>query len=278
VARDGKTVTARTEDEPRVLVFVDILGFESITRDIHVRVQDYPPDAHGFTGSGTTELQGRFVRFSNVLDRHVFNEGFTGGVQAMLFSDCAFLVYQNSLRATVGASDLMRRFITRGVPVRMGLGKGTFYDLEYMTTTTAAESRVVSKSRFYGTAVVNAHTAESCGGKGMRIFLHKSLEEDLSVIRQPARPMKLRHALQDIRYELDYLYDQQPAGAKVSADDKDRELFAKVALLKNPTWSKRVLRQYTETHAAMNRMRKGRNRKRVAVHRLPCNAPHGTVW
>ena len=50
-----------------------------------MRVEDYPPDERGFTGSGTTELQGRFVRFSNVLDRHVFQEGFSGGVQAMLF-------------------------------------------------------------------------------------------------------------------------------------------------------------------------------------------------
>ena len=271
-------MTAQTEDEPRVLVFVDILGFEAITREIRVRVEDYPRDKHGFTGSGTTELQGRFVRFSNVLDRHVFNEGSTGGVQAMLFSDCAFLVYENSLRATLAASDLMRCFITRGVPVRMGLGKGTFYDMEYMTITTAAQSRVVSKSRFYGTAVVNAHAAESCGGKGMRIFLHQSLEEDLSPVRQRVRPLKLRRAFKGVRYELDYLYEEQPAGAEPSADEKDRQLFAKVALLKNPAWPKRVLRQYTETHAAMNRMRKEHSRKRVAAHRLPCNAPHGTFW
>jgi hypothetical protein len=91
-------VTIRTEDEPRVLVFVDILGFEAITREIGVRVEDYPRDNRGFTGSGTTELQGRFARFSNVLDRHVFNEGFTGGVQAMLFSDCLF----SSMRTQCG--------------------------------------------------------------------------------------------------------------------------------------------------------------------------------
>ena len=57
---------------------MDILGFEAITREIRVRVEDYPPDERGLTGSGTTELQGRFVRFSNVLDRHVFEEGLSG--------------------------------------------------------------------------------------------------------------------------------------------------------------------------------------------------------
>ncbi len=61
MASDGGTATGRIEDEPRILVFVDILGFEAITREIRVRVEDYPRDEHGFSGSGTTELQGRFV-------------------------------------------------------------------------------------------------------------------------------------------------------------------------------------------------------------------------
>jgi hypothetical protein len=137
---------------------------------------------------------------------------------------------------------------------------------------------VISKSRFYGTAVVNAHAAQSCGGKGMRIFLHESLEEDLSHVRKRVRPMKLQRAFKSVRYELDYLHRQESAGAKPSEDEKDRELFAKVALLKNPAWPKSVLRQYVDTHAAMNRMRKEHSRKRVAAYRLPCNAPHGTIW
>jgi hypothetical protein len=270
-------VTAKTEDEPRVLLFVDILGFEAITREIRVRVEDYPPDEHGFTGSGTTELQGRFVRFSNVLDRHVFEEGLSGGVQAMLFSDCAFLVYENALRAALAAASLMRCFISRCVPVRIGLGKGTFYDVEYATSTTADQSRVVSRSRFYGTAVIHAHAAEQCGGKGMRIFLHRSLDEDLPLVRNRLRPMKLRRPLKGVNYELDYLYEEGPALEKPSADEQDRGLFAKVALLKNPAWPKKVLRQYAETFAAMNRMRRANGRKGVAAHRLPCNAPHGTI-
>lgn len=270
-------MTQRPEDEPHVLVFVDILGFEAITREIRVRVEDYPLDERGFTGSGTTELQGRFARFSNVLDRHVFDEAFRGGVQALLFSDCGFLVYENSLRAALAARDLMRCFITQGVPVRIGLGKGTFYDLEYKTTTTAEPSRVVSTSRFYGTAVVNAHAAERCGGKGMRIFLHESLEDDLSIIGQRVCALELRRTFRSVRYELDYLYAQEPIGAELSEDEKDRELFAQVALLKNPVWPKRVLRHYTETHAALNRMRRTHGRKRITGDRLPSNATHDTV-
>jgi len=70
-------------------------------------------------------------------------ESLSGGVQAMLFSDCGFLVYENALRATLAAVSLMRAFIRRGVPVRMGIGKRTFYDMEYTTTTPADQSRVV---------------------------------------------------------------------------------------------------------------------------------------
>ena len=38
-----------------------------------------------------------------------------------------------------------------------------------------------------------------------------------------------------------------------------------------------MLRQYSETFAALNRMRKANGRKRVAAHRLPTNAPYGTI-
>jgi hypothetical protein len=51
----------------------------------------------------------------------------------VLFSDCGFLVYENSLRATLGTCDRMRCFITRGVP-GLASAKGTFYDMEYTTT------------------------------------------------------------------------------------------------------------------------------------------------
>jgi hypothetical protein len=271
-------MTARDEDAPRVLIFADILGFEQMTREIRVRVEDYPADEHGFTGSGTTELQGRFVRFSNVLDRHVFEESLNVGVQAMLFSDCGFFVYENALRAALAAASLMRAFITRGVPVRMGLGKGTFYDMEYETNATGRESHVVSKSRFYGTAVIHAHAAEQCGGKGMRIFLHRSLEEDLDLIRHRLHPMRLRRPLKDVNYELDYLHERGPISEQPPTEERDRNLFAKVALLKNPAWPKKILRQYDETFAALNRMRRVNSRKRVATHRLPTNAPHGTIW
>jgi hypothetical protein len=114
---------ARPEDQPRTLIFVDILGFAAITNLHRVRVQSYGPDEHGFRGSSTTEMSDRINRFNNVLDRCVFGETQKGGIQAMLFSDCAFLVFETSLRAAVVAAGLMREFISHSVPVRMALEK-----------------------------------------------------------------------------------------------------------------------------------------------------------
>jgi len=77
-----KKKTARPEDEPKTLVLVDILGFEAITNLHQVRVQDFRRDKRGFSGSSTTEMSNRINRFNNVLDRCVFEETLTGGIQA----------------------------------------------------------------------------------------------------------------------------------------------------------------------------------------------------
>lgn len=70
----------------------------------------------------------------------------------------------------------------------------------------------------------------------MRIFLHRSLEEDLALIRHRLSPMKLHRPLKDVNCELDYLHPEGPVGEQRPAEERDRDLFAKVALLKNPAW------------------------------------------
>lgn len=145
-------------------------------------------------------MQNRLNRFNSVLDRCVFEETINGGIQAMLFSDCAFLVLDNSLRAAVVAAELMRNFIKRGVPVRMGLAKGTFYDIEYSATTDRGPV-TVSKSRFIGTAVIGAHGAEQCGEKGMRILLDRSLVPELDFIRKRVKTLPLKKVKRGVAWE-----------------------------------------------------------------------------
>ena len=64
----------------------------------------------------------------------------------MFFSDCTFLNPENSLRAALIATDLMREFIKTSVPVRMGLGKGTLDSFGYSTDTVARSLWTASAS------------------------------------------------------------------------------------------------------------------------------------
>jgi hypothetical protein len=263
-----------SEDQPRSLIYVDVLGFAATTIECKVRVRNFQHEETGFSGASTTEMQGRINRFNTVLDQCVWEESNYGGIQAMLFSDCAFIVFDNSVRAADIARNLMRQFIKRGVAVRMGIGKGTFYDIEYLTKTDAGNVPV-SKSRFIGTAVINAHAAEQCGGKGMRIFLDSSVEEDLQHIQ---RRLLLPVPLKSVKWELDYLHEPRPMAEQAKVEADDRELFEKVARMKNPAWPENVQVQYTETLDAMNRMRITNSRKPVDLNTLRYGGPADTIW
>jgi hypothetical protein len=274
---ENEEKSAKAEDKPQTLIFVDILGFTAITNQYRVRVQEWYDEASGFSGASTTEIQGRINRFNTVMDKCVIEERLYGGVQAMLFSDCAFLVFDTSLRAALIAVSLMRSFILYGVPVRMGLGKGTFYNIEHSTTTNV-RNVTVSKSRFIGTAVVLAHAAEQCGGKGMRIFLDASLDDDLAIVRQRIKTMPLSKPLNGVKWELDFLNESKPIGKEPEVEASDRELFTKVARMKDPESTRRVQLQYTETLKAMNRMRKANSRKPVRLNKLEYGGPVNSFW
>lgn len=189
-----------------------------------------------------------------------------GGITAMLFSDCAFLNPGGSLRAALIATDLMREFIKAGVPVRMGIGKGTFYPFGY-STDTGADSMLVSKSRFLGTAVVRAHAAERCGGKGMRIFVHPKVD-DLDFSHSDFKVLKLLKVFKAAKWELDYLHGPRPAQEKPTVDAADRNLFSRVAAMKDPKTKLAIRKQYIDTLKALNRMRAAQGRRPVYLRGL----------
>jgi hypothetical protein len=267
----NEQLTARPEDEARILLFVDILGFAEITKYYRYRVQDSRDEGTHRSYSRTTEIQRQINCFNRILDTNISELAVCGGTQAMLFSDCAYLVFSKevrndhpSMRTGRVATDLMREFIKNHVPVRMGIGKGTFYDMEYLTTTNG--KLITSKSRFIGTAVVHAYEAErceslqpeQCGGKGLRIFIHESAEEDLSDMGRHLRtPQGYKH----VKWELDYLYDPRPIREADEVEKHDRELYDNIMSMNAPQLSDGARFQYCETIAALNRMRVRNNRK-----------------
>lgn len=251
----------RPEDEPRTLIFVDMLGFAQLVRRNPTRIVDHGPDDQGFTGSGTTAMQSRVVRFQRILEHVLSQQTFEGGASAMIFSDCAYIDVQTSLRAARVAVDLMLLFNKADVPVRIGLGRGTFYGFKYSVDLSGND--MVSKALFAGTAVIFAHDAEACGAKGCRILLHPSSEEDLRRVgshpRLVALPEKLKH---DVGTELCYLPDDIDDFGQQPYEDRDLQIIRHVRQMEadsEPMDDKHRV-QYTETHAAIDRMR-------TAMHR-----------
>jgi hypothetical protein len=211
------------EDTECTLVFVDMLGFANLVQKFPTRLIHSGPNEAGFTGSSTSPASNMFIRFHRIVDTRLFDHSFYGSARAMLFSDCAFLEFGNSLLAVLAAVELMRKLILEKVPVRMGIGRGTFYPLKFSTDITGPT--IINRSLFVGTAVVRAHFAEQCGGKGLRIFVHPSLEEELGVFRSRIKAIGLVPAFPNAKWELDFLYEQRPAQQKPSADDDDSRLF-----------------------------------------------------
>jgi hypothetical protein len=241
------------EDAERTLIFVDMLGFANLTKQLRYRVLHYPPDEMGFQVSSVSEIQSRLMRFRRVLDMCTFETSLTGSLHAMLFSDCAFLDVGTSLNAALTATDLIRNFIKEKVPVRIGMGKGTFYPLMFSTETSG--KTIVARSLFVGTAIINSHAAEQCGGKGIRIFVHSSLKDELSTIGRRVKILDLTKPYKDVLWELDYLAERKPSSQASLEEENDRKLFDAIVEMNDLTAPLKVKRQYSETLKALNRMR-----------------------
>jgi hypothetical protein len=249
------------------MLFIDMLGFASLTRR-------FPDARHSQTFEDGDEMtvpapsRNRFERFHSILELMV-NEGrMSGGVTAMLFSDCAFLDLHTAERAAEYAATGMRHFIRSSVPVRMGIGSGTFHQMGYSMR--SDESSTVTESLFMGTAVVHSHAAEQAGGKGMRIFLHPSMEPLLPRVATQQRVLPLVKPLSNARWELDYLEDPPPARAadKSSLMMANMGLYDFVASMRDRNAPQPVQRHYSDTLKALNQMCGSRGYYGVNLRRL----------
>jgi len=247
----------KPEDEEHTLVYIDMLGFKALTKRLKTRVIEERDEERGFLSSYTSDIQNQINRFNNIVDQCVFNKStFYPPIVAMLFSDCAFVDAGNFIASAFLAKEIMRELIKERVPVRMGLGRGTFYRLNFSTE---LGDSTISRCRFIGTAVVYAHEAEQCGGKGMRIFVHPSAAADLRVTSSTEiKLLPLPEPFEDADSELDYLHEQRTTG---SADAADRRLFAAIAAMEEPSMAAEIRRQYDETRMALGRMRKANGRQ-----------------
>lgn len=245
-------------------LYIDLLGFEALI-EAHPQAIESESTEDGWKASGTSESSHQYNKFfSRLLEGRMHTEGFNGHFRAMLFSDCAFLVLGTPLRTALLAADLMRECLLEHVPVRMGIGVGSFNAIR--STTDEFDGVVVTRAMFTGTAITRAaRIADTPNHKGMRIFIHpKTSSAALDNIRCRVKVLPLEPV--SVGWELDYLNEQTPAGASPSAEDLDIKLFQSVVAMREPGMSAAVLRHYTETFEALNVMRRLNGRK---AFRLP---------
>ena len=186
-------VAARAESppieptQPYYAVFVDILGF---AQKVETLDADTFAEAHNYWTTGVLPrvasrayaLAMQYQQFSRCFDeyrRYVELDKvrrFAGNykIHSFLFSDSCF-VASPSLEDII---DFCRGFIVSmflsEVPVRAGIGAGTFSTLDVRFQGSTFGDVAVT-SPFLGSAIVRAYKAELSGLKGLRCFVHPSV-------------------------------------------------------------------------------------------------------
>jgi hypothetical protein len=121
-----------------------------------------------------------------------------------VFSDSAFFRIETLDNAIHLARTLMFELVTSEIPVRMGLARGSYRMLRFLTDSSAHVS--FHMSQFLGTAIVRAYQTEQCGVPGLRVLLHPDLEplldkEALRIV--PVKPSEKMRV--NVRSEVNYL-------------------------------------------------------------------------
>jgi hypothetical protein len=127
-----------------------------------------------------------------------------GAGTAIVFSDSAFFRTETLDNAIHLARTLMFELVTSETPVRMGLARGSYRMLRFLTDSSAHVS--FHMSQFLGTGIVRAYQTGRCGVPGLRILLHPDLEPllDKKALRivpvKPSEKMRL-----NVQSEVNYL-------------------------------------------------------------------------
>lgn len=256
--------SGRTEP---IVVFADILGFADLVLDLEPRIGviDYAyysatgvEKLHEEFGGGSEDpLTTAFICFHRLLDLHIETLMRADPIESVVFSDAAYVAFRDPSIASEFAVRLMRDLIRFAVPARMGVSTGTFRAVRLATD--VAEGLRRHSSQFLGTGVVRAYRAESCGLKGMRIFVHPDaqlMEDYPGEFVSVAASAGYANRRVPVERELNYLHPHPPwipqkNGAKRPSDYEP--LHAAVSKMARFA-PKAAQIHYAETLAALGRM------------------------
>ena len=193
--------------ETTYILFADMLGFASLVESegdelnklspVFTGVELYPSPAESLLGY-------RFINFHRCLNEARVRLQRLGTGTASVFSDSAFLRIDTLEQAIDIARSLMFDLASNEVPVRMGIARGSYRMLRFLTDSSAQASFHVSQ--FLGTGVVRAYKTERCGIPGLRILLHPDLEPLLDPHAMRIIPVKPNEKMRlSVRLEVNYL-------------------------------------------------------------------------
>ena len=173
----GWSMKAGTDN---IAIYIDLLGFRSLLQ--------WRPELARPDGYDRSEPLGMFNAFHSTLDAYAFNALDSHCERFFSWSDCCFIDFGSLTnprtpgrqsgalyRAVLDAANLMQTFIQRMIPVRIGIGLGSFETVVVRQQVEEQPRRLIVSSRFLGTAVMNAYIAEQGSPRGLRIFLHSEL-------------------------------------------------------------------------------------------------------
>lgn len=173
----------------KIVMFLDILGFANLTLENELDIEAIKDSAGPLPKnfdrifssiSSPNELTQVFSSFHSTLEGGLNLARMRCYFTSITFSDSAFIVTQDLNDAIYVINYLMCRFLSNGVPVRVGIALGTFEAIRFKSDIMTDSSE--HAAHFLGTGVVRACQAESCGIKGMRILVHPSIEHLFKII------------------------------------------------------------------------------------------------
>jgi hypothetical protein len=253
--------------ETTFILFVDMLGFAALVEEEGEELNVLNPIFTGvelYSPSSAESLLGyRFINFHRCLNQARVRLQEMGAGTAIVFSDSAFFRIDTIENAIHLARTLMFELVTSEVPVRMGLARGSYRMLRFLTDSSAHVS--FHMSQFLGTGIVRAYQTERCGISGLRILLHPDLEPllDKGALRivpvKPSEKMRL-----NVQSEVNYL---EQAGDDLRPDFQDCIHFDCLRSMAGQT-DEAFQYHYIETFNAWNVMRTQLGRAPYAWEKL----------
>ena len=233
--------------------YMDLLGFGALVTEHPGSLNIEISDDGSTVGTSTSKSSERFGRFHAVLDKTAMdNLDATRPERMMVFSDCAFGVYDNALQAAVSLSKMMRHFLYWTIPVRMCIAKGTCHFERFSIESFRTFN--LTRAMFYGSGIVFAVRGEETSGSGCRIFLHNSLgTDDRSLIEGRLRILQMPTPGDSASFELNYISDRDREDSPNADQRSWGGLVVLRSELRDPIDPK-VLAQYDESFALFNRM------------------------